>query len=906
MANKPNNPSLWSKAKSLAKQKFDVYPSAYANGWAAKWYKSKGGTWRKAQYGMEVPVMEQGGKPEWLIRAQLEAQGYTGSALNQKMSSMANGGEPQNPGFQALPEYVQAKIISNMKSGGSTFSGNAWYNMGGYIPEYGMGGMPCYECGGMYAEGGESEMMTPDPGGPRFGRGYGKRGFMGIKPVKHWTGKNDSRLENIFEFFDPTGISSWDDLAGDIRENKGKKRNWLRTASNVLSVIPRFRALYPGITFADDLPKYVQIAAPARAAGDASKFWRHMEDMSNGAVNIMGGDYKYGGPLKKYQTGETVNDSIPYGHMNFSDYVPEQAVLPETIVPQSIIPARSSAANYTVGSVNDPSIVNYLAARDEDFSFAIRAELAKKYGVVSDKSEYRGTSEQNINLLKKLRESGDYADVVTSEAVNRVISAASSVPGQVPISAVDSASQVLRNPDNSGVVLPTPESRTSSILPYMIGAGAAGTLGYQAYRAGLPQMVGRGVDAVLSNPNVYRLYDKPRYTTYLNNLSLADYYREGVPPISTAAPSLPTVKPQSSLPRFMPEISYPPVQKIRTRTMTPEMKKANTKAIKEFLKKEAAKGAAQNSASYWDDFIRIASKTGQKMLRRRFQDGSEVSEADNLSNKIYNYLDNTNVLDHLWDYAQLGSSPEQKMIWQAQYGKRNPINNNPIVNTVGNIGQYFIPYYGTGLLGSQLVSALGSNNLSNEDKAIEAAAAAIPYGVAKVAKKGYKVIKGMSKKRQMGGEGYLPEYQVAGPFPPVGEIDPREWMIQSRVNAIGSEDNGDYSGNYESYQRHSTINPDGSPVDMYMYSRNRDRNGRQKFFNFYSGPAGSEIEKSRFFGNGVRFRNARPGEIDRYRGMIDGSLPSRQNGGPAMGEEMEVTPEQLEELRRQGYQFEMM
>lgn len=55
MANKPNNPSLWSRAKSLAKQKFDVYPSAYANGWAAKWYKSKGGTWRKAEYGMEVP-----------------------------------------------------------------------------------------------------------------------------------------------------------------------------------------------------------------------------------------------------------------------------------------------------------------------------------------------------------------------------------------------------------------------------------------------------------------------------------------------------------------------------------------------------------------------------------------------------------------------------------------------------------------------------------------------------------------------------------------------------------------------------------------------------------------------------------------------------------------------------------
>lgn len=59
MANKPNNPSLWSRAKSLAKQKFDVYPSAYANGWAAKYYKSKGGTWRKGEKGM---MMKDGGK----------------------------------------------------------------------------------------------------------------------------------------------------------------------------------------------------------------------------------------------------------------------------------------------------------------------------------------------------------------------------------------------------------------------------------------------------------------------------------------------------------------------------------------------------------------------------------------------------------------------------------------------------------------------------------------------------------------------------------------------------------------------------------------------------------------------------------------------------------------------------
>jgi len=44
--NTPTNPTLWARAKSLARSKFDVYPSAYANGWAAKWYRGKGGGWK--------------------------------------------------------------------------------------------------------------------------------------------------------------------------------------------------------------------------------------------------------------------------------------------------------------------------------------------------------------------------------------------------------------------------------------------------------------------------------------------------------------------------------------------------------------------------------------------------------------------------------------------------------------------------------------------------------------------------------------------------------------------------------------------------------------------------------------------------------------------------------------------
>ena len=47
--NCPTDPGKWAASKSAAKAKFDVYPSAYANGWAAKNYKSKGGGWRKCK-----------------------------------------------------------------------------------------------------------------------------------------------------------------------------------------------------------------------------------------------------------------------------------------------------------------------------------------------------------------------------------------------------------------------------------------------------------------------------------------------------------------------------------------------------------------------------------------------------------------------------------------------------------------------------------------------------------------------------------------------------------------------------------------------------------------------------------------------------------------------------------------
>lgn len=56
--NIPTNPGLWARAKSLARSKFDVYPSAYANGWAAKWYKGKGGGWKSVQEGKQMKSLK--------------------------------------------------------------------------------------------------------------------------------------------------------------------------------------------------------------------------------------------------------------------------------------------------------------------------------------------------------------------------------------------------------------------------------------------------------------------------------------------------------------------------------------------------------------------------------------------------------------------------------------------------------------------------------------------------------------------------------------------------------------------------------------------------------------------------------------------------------------------------------
>jgi hypothetical protein len=47
--NTPTNPKLWASSLAWARSRYDVCPSAYCNGAAAKHYKSKGGGWRKSK-----------------------------------------------------------------------------------------------------------------------------------------------------------------------------------------------------------------------------------------------------------------------------------------------------------------------------------------------------------------------------------------------------------------------------------------------------------------------------------------------------------------------------------------------------------------------------------------------------------------------------------------------------------------------------------------------------------------------------------------------------------------------------------------------------------------------------------------------------------------------------------------
>jgi len=137
--NVPTSPEKWAQAKAQAKAKFDVYPSAYANGWAAKKYKAMGGGWKSVSEEVEkektVTVRHKTSGKELVVTAekakQLKQQDY--HPIKEDIKDKFDIGEYDQEGDMAksdlrsimanakrvhdmledsdnLPEWVQSKI----------------------------------------------------------------------------------------------------------------------------------------------------------------------------------------------------------------------------------------------------------------------------------------------------------------------------------------------------------------------------------------------------------------------------------------------------------------------------------------------------------------------------------------------------------------------------------------------------------------------------------------------------------------------------------------------------------------------------------------------------------------------------------------------------------------------------
>ena len=116
--NVPTNPTLWSKAKSLARQKFDVYPSAYANGWAAKWYKSKGGGWKSKSVDEELSHEHDWGTTSLTNILKRETPGQSEKDIPADL--MYPRTFPMRPLFEGKKKFVRKKKLEEDGMLGST------------------------------------------------------------------------------------------------------------------------------------------------------------------------------------------------------------------------------------------------------------------------------------------------------------------------------------------------------------------------------------------------------------------------------------------------------------------------------------------------------------------------------------------------------------------------------------------------------------------------------------------------------------------------------------------------------------------------------------------------------------------------------------------------------------------
>jgi len=113
--NVPTSPEKWAQAKSQAKAKFDVYPSAYANGWAAKKYKAMGGSWKSVSEATEPPF----DKPYTTVKKVVtDKSGAKHSPMSRARDiarmAMKKQMEKMKPVKESLEESRKAEIVKEI------------------------------------------------------------------------------------------------------------------------------------------------------------------------------------------------------------------------------------------------------------------------------------------------------------------------------------------------------------------------------------------------------------------------------------------------------------------------------------------------------------------------------------------------------------------------------------------------------------------------------------------------------------------------------------------------------------------------------------------------------------------------------------------------------------------------
>lgn len=127
-------------------------------------------------------------------------------------------------------------------------------------------------------------------------------------------------------------------------------------------------------------------------------------------------------------------------------------------------------------------------------------------------------------------------------------------------------------------------------------------------------------------------------------------------------------------------------------------------------------------------FLKSAGKSFAKTMEKpknwfKKQDGGELSVLQKLGiagDYINDYLNNYNILDIM------GHSGNPLMAMQAMEAAhnnkavteiyKNPLNSIPVIKNTADIGQYLVPYYGTGLMTTEALSMLPSNKYTAAEK----------------------------------------------------------------------------------------------------------------------------------------------------------------------------------------------